>query len=115
MVQGTWVFGPGKADLLTAIQDHGSLAAAATHLGMSNMRAWILVQEMQALFAEPVLELRRGGKSKGGAILTDTGVKALALYRQMEEEALQATAKTWEAFRKLLRDSAESAVAPAGE
>jgi molybdate transport system regulatory protein len=102
MVQGKWVFGPGKADLLSAIKKHGSLAAAARSMKMSYMRAWVLLQEMQAAFSEPVAELHRGGKAKGGATLTPTGERAVALYRQMEEEALTATEKNWQAFRKLL-------------
>jgi molybdate transport system regulatory protein len=103
MVQGRWVFGPGKADLLSAIKELGSLAAAARSMKMSYMRAWELLKEMQAIFAEPVAELRRGGKSKGGATLTPTGEHAITLYRQMEEDALAATEKNWQAFRGLLR------------
>lgn len=102
MVEGLWVFGPGKADLLAAIRESGSLSAAAKSLGMSYMRAWLLVQHMQKTFSLPLLELHRGGKLKGGARLTPTGERALALYFQMEEEALAATQKTWRAFSSLL-------------
>jgi molybdate transport system regulatory protein len=103
MAVGAFVFGPGKADLLAAIGETGSLAAAARKLGMSYMRAWLLVQEMQKTFAEPVVEMQRGGRAKGGATLTPTGNAALALYRKMEVEALAATDRTWRKFCGLLR------------
>jgi molybdate transport system regulatory protein len=105
MVAGKFIFGPGKADLLTAIGETGSLAAGARSLGMSYMRAWLLVQDLNRLFAEPLVALQRGGKTKGGAKLTTAGNKALALYRQMESEALLATEQTWKMFFKLLRKS----------
>ncbi len=102
MVDGEFVFGPGKAEVLAAIEKTGSLAAAARSMEMSYMRAWKLIQEMQQLFAMPVVELHRGGKTQG-AKLTPTGEKALSLYRQMEAEALAATAKTWRTFYGMMR------------
>jgi len=103
MSAGKFVFGPGKADLLSAICETGSLVAAARDLGMSYMRAWRLVQEMHRLYAKPLVELRRGGKTKGGAKLTPAGEKALLLYRRMESEALAATEPAWKEFCSLLR------------
>jgi molybdate transport system regulatory protein len=86
-VRGEPAFGPGKASLLEAIVECGSLAQAAKKLGMSYMRAWSLVQPLQRLFREPLLILARGGRNKGGAVLTDTGRKVLKLYREMEAAA----------------------------
>ncbi len=105
MIDGKFVFGPGKADLLAAIEATGSLAAAARSIGMSYMRAWKLVQSMQQDFAKPVVELQRGGKDQG-AKLTPTGEKAVSLYRQMESEALAATAGTWRKFNAMMRHAA---------
>ena len=39
-------FGPGKAELLSAISNHGSISAAAKSMNMSYKRAWDLVGEM---------------------------------------------------------------------
>ena len=103
MSKGNYVFGPGKADVLIAISTTGSLAAAARALGMSYMRAWLLVKEMQRTFGKPLLVMQRGGKTQGGAVLTPTGEKVLALYQKMEAEALAATEATWRNFCKLLR------------
>jgi molybdate transport system regulatory protein len=103
MVAGKYVFGPGKADLLSGIRETGSLAATARRLSMSYMRAWTLVQEMHRMYAKPLVQLRRGGKTKGGAALTPDGEKALLLYRQMEAEALAATEPAWKEFCALLK------------
>ncbi len=72
---------------------------------MSYMRAWRLVQEMHRLYAKPLVELQRGGKTRGGAKLTPAGKKALMLYRRMESEALAATEPAWKEFCGLLKKS----------
>lgn len=105
VVGGKVVFGPGKADVLEGIRETGSLAATARSMGMSYMRAWRLVREMRQLYAEPLVEMRRGGKARGGASLTAAGERVLELYRQMEQEALEATEATWRRFRDLLNPS----------
>ena len=99
----TIVLGPGKADLLDAIERHGSLRDAADEIGMSYMRAWRLVQTMNAAFREPVVVLSRGGRTHGGAELTDIGRQALDLYRAMEADTRRATRTAWKELRKLLR------------
>ncbi|MBR9862463.1 MAG: LysR family transcriptional regulator [Rhodobacteraceae bacterium] len=77
--------GPGKADLLGLIAEHGSIAAAGRAMKMSYKRAWMLVEEMNAAFKEPLVESSRGGSQGGGAHLTSTGREVLAAYRGMEQ------------------------------
>ena len=96
--------GPGKADLLAAIERAGTLAEAAKQLDMSYMRAWKLLQTMNACFREPLVTTARGGSVHGGAALTETGRSALALYRRMEEECRKATQPAWEEMQKLLAE-----------
>ena len=92
--------GPGKADLLESIARERSLAAAAKSLGMSYMRAWRLVGEMNDLFARPLVELVPG--ARGGATLTPDGRRALALYREMEHAAARAAGPAWRKLRALV-------------
>ncbi len=101
--RGTIVLGPGKADLLEAVRDSGSLRKAAAGLGMSYMRAWTLVKTMNAAFREPLVVLARGGARHGGATLTPAGAKVLALYRDMERRSLGATASQAARIKRLLR------------
>lgn len=96
--------GPGKVDLLETIANAGSLAEAARRLGMSYMRAWKLLQTMNACFREPLVDTARGGAAHGGANLTVTGQAVLTLYRRMEREGLQAMEPAW---RELLGHLAE--------
>jgi molybdate transport system regulatory protein len=105
----TIAFGPGKADLLEALQQTGSITKAAAQLKMSYMRAWTLIGTMNKSFREPlVVSVRGGTRGGGGARLTETGGEALALYRQMEEGCHRAVQADWLKFQKLLRAKASS-------
>lgn len=98
------MLGPGKADLLAAIRDHGSISAAGRAMAMSYKRAWGLVGEMNAAFAAPLVESARGGARGGGARLTAAGERVLALYRRIEAAAAEAGAADAEALRAMLAD-----------
>ena len=62
---GSILMGPGKADLLEAIERTGSIRKASEELGMSYMRAWTLVKAMNDGFRDPVVESSRGGAGRG--------------------------------------------------
>jgi molybdate transport system regulatory protein len=93
--------GPGKADLLQSIDETGSIAAAGRRLGMSYKRAWYLIDTMNGHFGEPVVISAKGGNTRGGARLTETGRAALAIYRRMEKKTLRAIARDLEALAVL--------------
>ncbi len=97
--------GPGKADLLEAIERAGSISAAARELGLSYRRAWGLVDTMNHCFQQPLVERVKGGKGGGGAQLTDPGRQTLKLYRAMETKALQALDPQWQSLKKSLKTS----------
>ncbi|HVT45335.1 MAG TPA: LysR family transcriptional regulator [Thermoanaerobaculia bacterium] len=104
IVRGAAVaLGPGKAALLAAVEDCGSISEAARRLGMSYRRAWDLIDTMNAEFREPLVVTRTGGRRGGGASLSDAGRRALALYRAMEEKAKRAIEAEMRAMRRLLR------------
>ena len=96
--------GPGKADLLAAIDREGSSTRAAKAMGMSYRRAWLLVETMNACFTAPLVEASRGGSGGGGSGLTDMGRDVLARYRALEDKAAAAIAKDLEAFAHLLAE-----------
>lgn len=76
--------GPGKADLLEAIDREGSISAAGRALGMSYRRSWLLVDSMNRCWAERLVETTAGGGVAKGARLTDCGRTVLASYRALE-------------------------------
>ncbi len=94
--------GPGKVDLLAGIEATGSIAAAGRRLGMSYKRAWTLVEEMNTDFGAPVARTSKGGKTYGGADLTETGKAILTLYRRMEAQAAAAIEDDMAALRALM-------------
>jgi len=61
-------FGPGKADLLDLVGETGSIGRAAQRMDMSYMRAWSLIQTMNACFKEPLIKAVHGGNEHGGCI-----------------------------------------------
>ena len=95
--------GPGKADLLAAISQEGSISAAARAMGMSYRRAWLLADTMNQSFRQTLVEAAPGGRRGGGARLTPFGRDVLARYRRMEAKAQTALRRDMAAFRKLLR------------
>lgn len=96
-------FGPGKAELLEAIRDSGSIAAAGRRMRMSYQRAFDLVSAMNADFRDPVVETTKGGAGGGHAALTTTGTRVLATYRRIEAAAETAAQRDLAALRRLLR------------
>ncbi len=57
---------------------------------MSYRRAWLLVEELNHLFREPVATTKLGGRSGGGAVLTPFGHSLVRHYRAMEAAAAAA-------------------------
>ncbi len=96
--------GPGKADLLEAIAETGSIAAAAKRFGMSYRRAWLLVDTMNRCFREPVVAAGTGGAGGGGAVVTAFGLDVVARYRALEAAAREALEAPVIAFAGLLAD-----------
>ena len=84
MLNDSIAIGPGKADLLEAIQQKGSISAAALSMGMSYKRAWDLVSTMNKCFKQAVVATSVGGGKGGGAQVTDFGLLVLIQYRAIE-------------------------------
>lgn len=87
MLRDTIAMGPGKANLLAAVEATGSISAAARQMGMSYRRAWMLIADMNACFVQPVVETAKGGERGGGARITDFGKDVLKRYLAIEAKA----------------------------
>jgi molybdate transport system regulatory protein len=79
--------GPGKIRLLEEIGACGSISAAGRRMSMSYRRAWELVEELNRIFATPVVARQVGGKNGGGATLTSLGIALVNHYRAIEAAA----------------------------
>lgn len=94
--------GPGKADLLHAIEGTGSISAAAREMGMSYRRAWLLVDTMNHCFRAPLVDTATGGQGGGGAHLTGFGREVLQRYEALEARAAAAVEAEMAEFRLLM-------------
>jgi molybdate transport system regulatory protein len=93
--------GPGKARLLELIEETGSIRSAASKMKLSYRRAWLLLQDIERIFGGSVLERRTGGKSGGGAALTNRGRDIIKHYRNAERRANRAIKADLDALAKL--------------
>ena len=95
--------GPGKVDLLEAIDRAGSISGAARDLGLSYRRAWDLVDTMNRCFRKPLVKCSQGGPGGGGTWLTELGQRTVQDYRTMEVKAQKAGASEWQRIRQSLK------------
>lgn len=101
-MRDTIAFGPGKAALLRAVERTGSISAAARELQMSYRRAWLLIEEMNRCFKQPLVETTTGGAKGGGTRVTDNGHRVLTRYLAMEDRANKAVADDMAYLRSLM-------------
>lgn len=94
--------GPGKIALLELISKHGSISSAGKEMGMSYRRAWLLVDEINQIFREPLVEKQMGGSGGGGARLTRLGRDVVGRYRAIEGAAATASAADLRALKASL-------------
>lgn len=106
--------GPGKADLLDAIRELGSISAAGRALGMSYRRTWLLVDAMNRCWREKLVETVPGGGRERGAHVTQKGEAVLSAYRAMQVAASAAVAPQMEdPLQSLLRTEPLPQASPA--
>ncbi len=95
--------GPGKIRLLETIGKTGSISKAGRALNMSYRRAWLLVDDLNRCFREPVVTTQPGGAQGGGAALTAFGRDLIAKYRVVESRAAKAADGQLRALEASLR------------
>ncbi len=105
--------GPGKIELLEKIAAFGSISAAGRAMDMSYRRAWELVQEINAMFGQPVIERKAGGRHGGGARLTAVGLSLVTRFRAIEQAAGEAARAHLSALQaEVARDAANDTPPP---
>ncbi|WP_230549692.1 winged helix-turn-helix domain-containing protein [Reyranella aquatilis] len=88
--------------LLELINETGSISAAGRALAMSYRQAWLLVDEMNQMFRDPVVAAQTGGGGGGGTTVTETGNDIVRLYREMERRAYDAASSEIRSLARLL-------------
>ena len=93
--------GPGKVDLLRAIDRERSISAAARAMGLTYKRAWLLIDSLNQGFGQPVVAATSGGRGGGGAMLTPLGAALIERYEALEAKLHAACAAELQSFRDL--------------
>lgn len=98
-LKGEKLLGKGRVELLELIEKHGSILKASQEMKMSYRQAWQMVKEMNERVETPLVEKFMGGKSGGGARLTQAGKEAVKQYHEFEERISQMIEKELETFK----------------
>lgn len=75
-----------RVALLEAVDELGSITAAAKRLGLSYRAAWDALQALNNLFDAPVMEAAPGGKAGGAAHLTPRGRAVVRAFHRVQAE-----------------------------
>lgn len=111
---GGHAIGPGKVQLLESIEQAGSISAAARRMGLSYRKAWLLIDDLNQTFAEPLVRASVGGDRGGGAKLTPTGQTVMRLFRQIEGGAMDHFRAEIDQLERMCAISPRPATAPKG-
>lgn len=87
---GKVVFGSGRLRILTAVEEHGSILAAAKALGMSYRAVWGKIKATEDRLGQQLMTRKVGGASGGGSELTPLGrilVERFCRLQRMSESA----------------------------
>ena len=83
--KGTPIMGKGGADILDAVEKEKSISKAAKKAGMSYRYVWNYLNRINKTLGEPIVETFKGGKTGGGAKLTQLGEILLHEYKRVED------------------------------
>lgn len=95
--------GPGKAELLELIGKTRSISEAARRMKMSYLRAWEMVDALNAAFKLPLVASTPGGRQGGGSTLTSTGKRVLQHYRRIYARSFAASRADLFKLHRLLK------------
>ena len=84
--QDQQAFSESQIELLTAIDDCGSITRAAKRVGISYKTAWDRIDNMNNLSDQPLVRRSAGGARGGGTMLTDLGREIVAGFNALKGE-----------------------------
>lgn len=79
-------FADAQVDLLQAIEDAGSISAAAKAVGISYKTAWDRVDAMNNMATQPLVVRSAGGAKGGGTRVTAYGLQVLDGFHALKKE-----------------------------
>ena len=101
---GIQFMGIGVYWLLKGIMKHGSIRKAASVMNLSYVKAHGMINNLEDHLGIKVVERKRGGDSRGGAVLTASGEKLISLYEVYQDKVKSFAGKEFENFRSSLEE-----------
>ncbi|MXW26031.1 MAG: LysR family transcriptional regulator [Dehalococcoidia bacterium] len=86
---GQLVMSDYRVRLLELVAETGSLAEAASALGLSYRRAWGKVKEIEANLGRPLVRSEVGGAGGGRTLLTPEAEELVTAYRRFQQRVEQ--------------------------
>jgi molybdate transport system regulatory protein len=83
--EGRFLVGRERIRLLEAVAECGSITKAAKIAGFSYKTAWEAVNAINNLLPSPAFVTKAGGRSGGGAEVTEEGRRLIATFHRLEE------------------------------
>jgi molybdate transport system regulatory protein len=101
--EGEYVISDKRIKLLIAINELGSLRAAAEARGISYRKAWGDLKETEKLLGFTLIDKHRGGKEGGRTFLTDDGKILIEAYRVFCHEFQEKVEEVIIKFKRTLK------------
>ena len=95
---GEKFFGEGPARLMHAIEETGSLRAAAQSMNMAYTKALRIVRSAEAVLGFPLTDRAAGGRDGGGSRLTSKGKEWLRRYEAYRDACIHANSSLYLEF-----------------
>jgi molybdate transport system regulatory protein len=100
-------FGHSRVAILDAIDRFGSLSASARAVGLTYQAVWGAVQKLNREFPEPLVMIRRSGRSSG-ALLTPMGKEIVTRFREIESLVNVLLEKQFRALERAVGDDSKA-------
>ena len=84
--QGEMVFGAGQLKILEAIDNEGSISAAAKKMKMGYRSMWGKLKKMEQRLGKQVLIRKKGGTSGGASVLTTDAKTLVKRFRHINQK-----------------------------
>ena len=94
------LFGEGPYQLLSGVQELGSLRASAQRMGMAYSKAFHMIKHVETTLHFPLTQRTIGGRGGGGSILTEEALSLISRYSAYQNACRQAANQLYHDYFK---------------
>lgn len=100
--EGERFMGPGVLWLLEAIGASSSLRKAASNMGLSYSKAYMMIERLERNLGKQILIRKHGGADRSGATLTPFAIEFVKLFKDLQTRSEACVRKEYDAFERSL-------------